>query len=1695
MRALLSQRLTLRFAVLALLAAVALAATATVAFARYATTEALPTDSTVAVEDLYVRVYGEGPYDDNDGWGPYYLRYVGNEEVVDVAEDLDAQGCILGTKVTSTYKLFEAPHADVRQVLLPDVALLASDVDGQVLAANLFGNGVGDRAIDVMYRDGVKTEAEGEGPHAAADLTATAFDGCTNATTYLYVTEAHLEGEPGHRIFKQEVPHAYVSNEVQGIRCLFKMNADLTAVLFDPHPNPAWTTMSDGGMVGTFYCCTGLVELPGNFAIPSTVTVMDNAFCGCTNLASLPDALALPDGVVSLSRAFQYCRSLASLPDSLVLRSGIVGDGLYATFNGCESLTSLPKGVRIPLGASNIGALFQNCKSLVLPNDFTLAPSVTSANRAFASCSSLTSLPSGFRLPSDLTSIQGMFAGCTALETLPSGFKLPANVVDATLLFSECRSLRSLPEGFTLAPAKYIDQAFWFCTSLEGLPTGFAFPENLKVAESVFHGCSSLASLPDGFTLPVGMTDAAKLFYGCSSLAALPDGFAIPETMKVLKGAFNGCSSMEADIMLPDGLKNLDACFDGAGAASGRYDDAGKDVGAGAGRYAMAVRYNPTANDYVKDVAAANANDRIVFVAVVRNWEKVYEAGAPYQDARGTFYLHYVGEGDGFGLVDVQEEMDADGGTAYGQGTTLLGVSVTSTYKMFDGLPAGVEYVVLPDMSLLTHATFGGISPRLFGDGLGDGRHVDVAYRDGRGQQAVYLPADLTATAFDGTAGATVYLYLESAHLTAHSYDWGAIHGTYDGTVPRVFVSRDINDVNAIATRNAFLRGVLFDPRGNERWTKLGSRTEEGGAGAFEGCVNLTLPDNFALPRTATGMIQTFAGCTSLTTLPDGFALPDGVTWMYRAFMDCSNLASLPEGFEIPSKVTDLREVFSNCSSLTRLPDAFRLPEGATDLSYLFGSCAKLEAVPDTFSFPEKVTSVEGLFYGCSSLATVPNDLALPANDGLNAAHLFFKCALAELPAHLIPDGAKIELRYAFASMPELTSLPPAFLGSGVASVGNAFANCKKLASVPADLFSKAKGITSIDSMFYNCSGLTTIPEGLFSGLDRLASAKATFKNCTSLTALPANLFSGAGQLETLAETFYGCNNLVSVAEDLFAGMPNLKVLDSVFEACSALPSVPEGLVPCTVTDLKYTFFRCAMLENAPLRLENVRYMGGTFSDSGLVEPPTLPAALEDASYAFANTPLKVPPTFPQSVKTLSGALQGCEKLTEASNIPDNAEKIDSLYYGCSSLTTFPADWRVPDSVRSMEQLFLACTSLTAVPATFRMPEGVTSVANVFYNCPNLESLPEGLTIPSTATSMERMFYKCGSLKKLPDTLLLPEGMQNMSYAFYYAGLTTLPAGFTIPSTVTNLQDTFAGSKMVSFPEGFRLPEGITSLSETFNYMDKLESLPEGFTLPESVTSLGYTFCYCRKLSGEIAVPAGVTYLRDAFKDVGSQAPLNYDDAGNRVADGTGTYAFVLRYDPACTAAANYAPTGKVLKLPIGDPVAVSLDAGDLAEGEGPTAEPLAEEAPAADGVLDGQPGDADGEADADGAAGAPAAPTDQAGEGAADDSPDGAAAEGSTGAGGPAGASPDETGGAFASDAGSTSNAGSSSDASTAGAEDASTPLPLTDAGLTAAFTSLTTGLPVYLVWSRRSGRIDAAKPVRRRPTKRRVPRERSGR
>lgn len=1493
------KRLALAFIVVSLSFA-AVVSSGALAFARFVLFDEAPSDTPVVVGERYVRVYGEGPYDAHDGWGPYYLRYVGSEEVVDVAADMDERGCILDTEVTSAYKLFENPNQNLQRVILPDVSMLEADGG---LSENLFGDGIGDRSMDVVYRDGVRTSEEGSGPHAARDLTGQAFAGTSHAATYLLLEPAHLEKDGEREVYRGDVPHIYVSNEVDDISSLFKMNTSLQGVLFDPDPNPNWTSMSADGLVGTFYCCTGLESLPANFSIPSTVVNMGNAFCGCSNLAALPDSFTFPAGVTNLSRTFQLCRSLTHLPDGLVVPQSVTGEGLYCTFSGCESLEGLPKGVRVPSGVTNIGGLFKSCKRLVLPDDFAIPSTVASANQVFASCEALVELPSSLRLPEALTSLQGMFSGCTSLKRLPEGFDIPDGAVNATMIFYGCRALDALPAGFSLDSATFVDEAFRFCTSLAALPDGFALPADVEAAHMVFQGCTSLRFLPQGFTLPATMRDATKLFAGCTSLESLPEGFEFPEKLVVMNGLFKDCSSLSGEIMLRDTVKSLEGCFDGAGAVAGGYDEEGEK--AAGGKYAIVVRYNYNASDYVKGFAAENTNARVLFKAILPAWEKVYEAGAPYADDVGSFYLHYVGQGDAFGLVDVQEEMDKDAKTGAGLGRTLLGVEVTSTYKMFDKVSDSVATVVLPDVSLLGHATLGGVSPLLFGEDVVVNRPLDVAYRDGMGQAAPYEPSDLTsALAFDAAPQTTVYLYLEPTHLTQHqnatTYE---LYRSYDGLVPHLLVSRDVASISNIASKNTAVTLVLFDPRGNESWTALGSNLAQ--LGAFDGCSRLVLPDNFKIPETVVSLYNAFYGCSSITRIPPLFKIPDGVYDMQQAFQNCKGLTSLPDDFAIPERVTNLNQAFDSCSYLQKLPDSFKLPDGATDLSYMFRYCIRLESLSRDFAIPSKAQTLHGMFFSCRALTALPDSLRLPACDGLDAGYLFKECnSVKRLPAQLIPDGADILLDQAFAEMESLEKLPSNFIGNGITQLVETFASCSALSSLPVDLLARAESLSTMDHTFYNCKGLATLPEGMF---------------------------VGHGKLETLDSIFSSCTALADVPEALFEGTPNVKSMRSAFSNCT-FESLPKGILPETVVDAAGMFAGC----------------------KNLVSSPDLPDSIEDLTDMFMNCWLfSEPPKLPANARVLDGMFAYCKALRTAPALPGKVESMNKMFYNCTTLSTFESDFRVPGSMRSMSQAFSGCANITALPEGFILPEGVTTIEDLFYGCGKLDHVPEGFTVPASVTTMEGCFGNCRMLKSLPSTFRLNEGLENMDDAFYSAGVTAFPEGFTIPSTVRKMYRTFEYASVVRFPESFRLPEGLASMSGTFEYMSSLESFPEGMTIPESVTSMSSTFLYDRKLSGVVTLPRGLKSLgSDTFKETGLNAPKNYDAQGNRVADGTGEYSFVLRYYPSCTAAANYVASKGTLKLAIEETPAAFSDAVALGVAAGMSEEPSNPDSLAAGGDL-----------------------------------------------------------------------------------------------------------------------------------------------
>ena len=112
----------------------------------------------------------------------------------------------------------------------------------------------------------------------------------------------------------------------------------------------------------------------------------------------------------------------------------------------------------------------------------------------------------------------------------------------------------------------------------------------------------------------------------------------------------------------------------------------------------------------------------------------------------------------------------------------------------------------------------------------------------------------------------------------------------------------------------------------------------------------------------------------------------------------------------------------------------------------------------------------------------------------------------------------------------------------------------------------------------------------------------------------------------------------------------------------------------------------------------------------------------------------------------LDSMFRGCSSLT---TVPDmdtsQVTDVQSMFRDCSSLTAVPdMDTR---NATSMSGMFRGCSSLIAVPA---MDTGnVTDMSSMFSDCSSLTTVPAMDT--SQATYMQSMFRGCSSLTTVPD--------------------------------------------------------------------------------------------------------------------------------------------------------------------------------------------------------------------------------------------------------------------------------------------------------------------------------------------------------
>lgn len=315
-----------RHSALFLLVLVLTTVSASAAFGKYTANNTVTTSLSldVTAESAPVeweKVYGDdnAPYEDENG--KYYIRYVGDithRTWVDVTGYGWEDGKILGTEITSTYKMFEKTD-DTQGVywVFLDYAQL-NDLNSNMLIGQQSG-------VSVVYRDNAISKVSVKKPSTSPGVTPqTVSDVSTdilnevksvypNNDVYWWLEQATVDGEPnigyGIKAYLGDITSVYVPASITSlggshtIAGLFSQNTTIQTVMLDPAGT--WTSLAF-----TFQYCSAIKEFPAQFAIPSTVTNMNYTFSQCFGLEKF--TVKIPDGVSKMNRTFNLCEALSA---------------------------------------------------------------------------------------------------------------------------------------------------------------------------------------------------------------------------------------------------------------------------------------------------------------------------------------------------------------------------------------------------------------------------------------------------------------------------------------------------------------------------------------------------------------------------------------------------------------------------------------------------------------------------------------------------------------------------------------------------------------------------------------------------------------------------------------------------------------------------------------------------------------------------------------------------------------------------------------------------------------------------------------------------------------------------------------------------------------------------------------------------------------------------------------------------------------------------------------------------------------------------------------------------------------------------------------------------------------------------------------------------------------------------------------
>ena len=186
---------------------------------------------------------------------------------------------------------------------------------------------------------------------------------------------------------------------------------------------------------------------------------------------------------------------------------------------------------------------FNHCESMDLSRINTSG--MTSANRMFRDCASLTSLDLSDWNTANVTDMYEMFSYCDNLTTLDLSGWNTGNVTDMGLMFYDCLSLTSLDiTGWNTCNVVDMYHMFNSCESLTSLDLSGFDTGNVSSMTQMFYGCKRLTSLNlSGWNTSKVMT-MGGMFAGCSALTSLNLSGFNPAQVIDMSYMFNGCERL-----------------------------------------------------------------------------------------------------------------------------------------------------------------------------------------------------------------------------------------------------------------------------------------------------------------------------------------------------------------------------------------------------------------------------------------------------------------------------------------------------------------------------------------------------------------------------------------------------------------------------------------------------------------------------------------------------------------------------------------------------------------------------------------------------------------------------------------------------------------------------------------------------------------------------------------------------------------------------------------------------------------------------------------------------------------------------------------------------------------------------------------------------------------------------------------------